>query len=495
MTTLKATPGLRDPRDDALAADLARSHDELSSLLELATEIAAAVTLHDVLETAAELACSSLDAALTIERSGPDAGGKAALAGPHRTRDSLDVPVMLRGESWGRMRATRSPGRSHFDAGDMHFLEAIAGQLVSAIDRVELVAELTQLAFQDALTGLANRRALERWLEPALARALAGGHELALMIFDLDHLKVLNDRHGHSVGDAALLRVAETLTAVAQPHLPHFVARLSGDEFCLVLPDCSLERACELAERAYGLIDVGDGAKITISSGLAMLKGTSGEVGDLLRAADGALFSAKREGRGRLGMASATVADAEAGGDHVRETRAFRGRSVEMHGHGIIDDGLMTLDALATAPPQERLEALLMTVAGGLDATAWSLSHVAAGTDELHTLSAMDLRASEHSICADDDRYWLDDHPESARLVCEGGAFEIRVGDESADHSERALLVDLGYDRLLAIGVPTPAGSWLIELFGDARSLPLLPMASTLRVLAAEAVRGSAAMA
>jgi hypothetical protein len=91
-----------------------------------------------------------------------------------------------------------------------------------------------------------------------------------------------------------------------------------------------------------------------------------------------------------------------------------------------------------------------------------------------------------------DDEYSLGDYPETARLLRDGGAFEVRVDDETADPSERALLSELGHDRLLAIGVPTPAGACLIEIYGDARSLPLLPMAAPLRVLAAEAVRASA---
>jgi diguanylate cyclase (GGDEF)-like protein len=494
MNTAKASPRLRKPRDDAFAADAARLEHELGALLELATEIAAAVTLDDVLETAAEQASTALGAVLAIERRELDRACTEVLAGAHEahwTADALDAPVLIRGEVWGWMRATRPIERRVFDAGDVRFLEAIADQLVTAIGRANVVAELTRLAFEDALTGLANRRALDRWLEPALVRALAAGHEVALVICDLDHLKILNDRQGHSAGDAALLRVAETLAAVAQRHSQHFVARLSGDEFCLVLPDCDIGRARELAEQVYGIIDVGDGAQITISSGLAMLAGTDGGSGDLLRAADAALFSAKRAGRGRLALAGDACSSAEPG-DDAHASRAYRGRGAEPHGLSFIDDGLAALDQLGVAPPQERLEALLMAAAGGLDATAWSLSHVAEGSDLLQTLSALGLRATKPAVVPDHDEYSLGDHPETARLLRDGGAFEVRLDDETADPSQRALLTALGSDRLLAIGVPTPAGAWLIEIYGDARSLPLHPMAAPLRVLAAEAVRASA---
>lgn len=494
MNTAKASPRLRGPRDDVLAADAARLEHELGALLELATEIAAALTLDDVLETAAEQASTALGAVLSIDRQELDRACPETLAGAHEpycTGEAIEVPVMLRGEVWGRMHATRPPGRHAFDVGDMRFLEAIADQLVTAIGRADLVAELTRLAFEDALTGLANRRALDRWIEPALARALGAGHEVALLICDLDHLKILNDRQGHSVGDAALMRVAETLTTVAQQHSPHFVARLSGDEFCLVLPDCAVERACELVEEVYGIIDAGDGAQITISSGLAMLAGTDGGSGDLLRAADGALFAAKRAGRGRLALARDAPSKAEPR-DALHASRAYRGRSAEPHGLSFIEDGLAALDQLGIAPPQERLETLMMAAAGGLDATAWSLSHVPQGSDRLQTVSAIELRATKPAVTQDDDEYSLEDYPETARLLRDGGAFEVRVDDVTADPSERALLAELGYDRLLAIGVPTPAGAWLIEIYGDVRSLPLLPMAAPLRVLAAEAVRASA---
>ena len=494
MHSAKASPRLRGPRDDAFAADAARLEHELGALLELATEIAAALTLDDVLETAAEQASTALGAALAIELRDLDRDSPERTSGAHEpycTGDALDVPVMLGGEVWGRMHATRPPGRHAFDVGDMRFLEAIADQLVTAIGRTSLVSELTRFAYEDALTGLANRRALDRWIEPALARAIAAGHEVTLLICDLDHLKILNDRQGHSVGDVALLRVAEALMAVAQQHSPHFVARLSGDEFCLVLPNCAVGRACELVEEVYGIIDVGDGAQITISSGLAMLAGTEGGSGGLLRAADGALFAAKRAGRGRLALACDAPSNVETG-DAVHASRAYRGRSAEPHGLSFVEDGLAALDQLGVAPPQERLEALMMTAAGGLDATAWSLSHVPQGSDRLQTLSAIELRATKPAVTEDNDEYSLGDYPETARLLRDGGAFEVRVDDETGDPSERALLAELGYDRLLAIGVPTPAGAWLIEIYGDVRSLPLLPMAAPLRVLAAEAVRASA---
>lgn len=489
MKTAKVSSRLWGPRDDALAADAARLQHELGSLLELATEIAAALTLDDVLQTAVEQACSSLGATLTIDRWGPDSGTRRSES--RRRDDALDVPVLLRGQVWGRIQAVRIPGRRAFDAGDLSFLEAISAQVATAIARAEHVTELTQLAFEDALTGLANRRALDRWLEPALARAHEAEHDMALLICDLDHLKILNDRQGHSVGDEALLHVAETITAVGRQHPDHFVARLSGDEFCLVLPDCSLGRARELAERVHGMIEVGDGAQITISSGLAVLSGTDGRAEELMSAADGALFSAKRAGRGRLSVASDAFSDAGPGGGHWSAARAYRGRSSGPQGVGFIDDGLAALDALGVAPPQERLEAMLMAAVGGLDATAWSLSHVAPSSDRLQTLSAIDLRGGNPKIIPDHDEYSLRSYPETERLLKEGGAFEVRVDDKTADRSERRLLVELGYDRLLAVGVPTPVGAWLIELYGDARSLPLLPMAATLRVLAAEAVRAS----
>jgi GGDEF domain-containing protein len=118
----------------------------------------------------------------------------------------------------------------------MRFLEAVSGQIAAAIGRAELFGHVVELALEDALTGLANRRALDERLEPAVEAALERGEDLSLLVCDLDNLKQINDTGGHASGDEALVRVARVLEGAAGDRDDAFATRISGDEFCLVLP-------------------------------------------------------------------------------------------------------------------------------------------------------------------------------------------------------------------------------------------------------------------
>ena len=102
-------------------------------------------------------------------------------------------------------------GTPPFTLADAPFVEALATQLVVAIGRAELFSTVETLAYEDPLTGLANRRALEERLEAAVGAAAIAGSPLALLFCDLDGLKEINDADGHEAGDAALLRVAAAL--------------------------------------------------------------------------------------------------------------------------------------------------------------------------------------------------------------------------------------------------------------------------------------------
>ena len=144
------------------------------------------------------------------------------------------MPILVEGEAWGEVYATTAPGQPHFRSEDVAFLETIAGQLAVAIGRAELFSRVSRLAYEDALTGLANRRALEERLQRAVARAADRNATLAVLLCDVDELKAINDEQGHDAGDRALQRVAEALVAAAAPRPGNLVGRLSGDEFCVV---------------------------------------------------------------------------------------------------------------------------------------------------------------------------------------------------------------------------------------------------------------------
>lgn len=158
--------------------------------------------------------------------------------------------------------------------------------------------QLTRQAQHDALTGLANRRGLDRYLSTLRGR---GFHSVAVLVADIDSFKVINDTFGHSVGDSVLARVAEIFrTAVRAGDL---VARLGGDEFVVVLADSEAavaQRRSDAIHTALGGADWNDiqmGARITVSMGLAI--GAPSEIDALTARADSALYRAKTAGKNR----------------------------------------------------------------------------------------------------------------------------------------------------------------------------------------------------
>jgi diguanylate cyclase (GGDEF)-like protein len=150
----------------------------------------------------------------------------------------------------------------------------------------------------DALTGIANRRALVAGAEQRLAVAPA-----ALLLFDLDHFKMINDRHGHSVGDAALAAFCH----IAAPMLPPgaLFGRMGGEEFACLLPRFDERAAARIGERIRAGVarfthpDYPDLA-MSVSVGVAVESQIGGSLDYLLRRADDALYRAKRSGRDRV---------------------------------------------------------------------------------------------------------------------------------------------------------------------------------------------------
>jgi diguanylate cyclase (GGDEF)-like protein len=150
----------------------------------------------------------------------------------------------------------------------------------------------------DALTGLANRRALEEILAAEISRAHRFAHQLAVVLLDLDRFKEINDSFGHGAGDVMLRAVSRLLTSLARQG--DTVARWGGEEFVVVLPETDLVGAQRFAERLRRTIEahsVGD-MKTSASCGVATML-PEDNVDALLGAADQALYQAKSNGRNR----------------------------------------------------------------------------------------------------------------------------------------------------------------------------------------------------
>jgi diguanylate cyclase (GGDEF)-like protein/PAS domain S-box-containing protein len=170
---------------------------------------------------------------------------------------------------------------------------------------VVLAAEAQKLAMTDALTGLANRRCTLDWLDRFLKVSARESSPLALVMFDIDHFKGINDCFGHATGDSVLVRVSELTRQ--QVRAGDLIGRIGGEEFVWLLPEAGSASARGMAERLRLAIQHGSSAgdlpKVTVSLGMAHYRrGDTAE--GLLARADAALYEAKQGGRNQVRRAA-----------------------------------------------------------------------------------------------------------------------------------------------------------------------------------------------
>lgn len=210
------------------------------------------------------------------------------------------------------------PTRAHQDEIDLlvqgiaRLQEALRGHIQNldqlVLERTqqleELVTEVQELSRTDTLTGCLNRRAMDERLPIELQRSLRYGRDLSVMFADLDYFKRINDGFGHATGDVVLRELAQRYLANLRTPID-WVARYGGEEFIIVLPDCGLEDAVQLAQRLRVLTQsapvqvAGRELHLTASFGVAQFdQGES--AAQLLARADAALYRAKAAGRDRV---------------------------------------------------------------------------------------------------------------------------------------------------------------------------------------------------
>jgi len=177
--------------------------------------------------------------------------------------------------------------------------ERFATHTALAMRNANLLERMQQMAVTDGLTQLANRRSFDRALERELQRAQRTDGRLSVVLLDVDHFKLLNDTHGHLVGDNVLRQIATALRLCGREY--DTIARYGGEEFAAVLPGCSSALAVQVAERLReAVMDGTTDVPVTASCGVATFPYDGVDVESLLGAADRALYSAKRAGRNRV---------------------------------------------------------------------------------------------------------------------------------------------------------------------------------------------------
>lgn len=214
------------------------------------------------------------------------------------------APVHVDDEVWGVvMAATR--GMAALVAEVEQQLIRIAEVVSVAVTAEQTRQRLASEALTDALTGLPNHRAFQERLAAEVARSRRYGRPVSLAILDLDHFKRLNDAHGHPMGDAILVEVGHRLTSCTRRE--ELIARVGGEEFAWILPECDITTAVEAIERARRAVSatpMPQGITISLSAGVCDLETADGSLEELVRMADNALYWAKSHGRDQTFMFS-----------------------------------------------------------------------------------------------------------------------------------------------------------------------------------------------
>jgi diguanylate cyclase (GGDEF)-like protein len=224
--------------------------------------------------------------------------GQPANASPIRA--GLAVPLANQGEQLGFLSAYSRSGPDALGPSGTAELEELALRAGPAIDNARRFREARQLADLDALTGLHNRRYFHETLAREVSRAQRYSRSLALVVFDLDDFKAINDRIGHLAGDGVLAEAADRVLDVVRS--ADVACRVGGDEFAVILPESSLKDADQLykrLEQAISVRPVAQAGRLHLSAGVTELRPDDDAISFFERA-DEALYRAKGAGKGTV---------------------------------------------------------------------------------------------------------------------------------------------------------------------------------------------------
>jgi len=227
---------------------------------------------------------------------------------------SVCIPLIANGDTFGTLAIQNDdplfPISHSVDGADvfarrLQLAASAAEHIAVAIANLNLRESLRVQAVRDPLTGLYNRRYMQEFLDRELHLARRKRRPLAVLMLDLDHFKRYNDTFGHAAGDQALAELGETLLRCVRAE--DVVCRYGGEEFALILPECSLHQATLRAEEICQRLrqpctppSSQATRALTVSIGVAAFEETTDRVDLLLKFADDALYQAKRAGRNRV---------------------------------------------------------------------------------------------------------------------------------------------------------------------------------------------------
>lgn len=219
---------------------------------------------------------------------------------------AIAVPLIRGDRTMGVLALYGRSVPEPFAQEDVSTLGSFAAQASVAVENVLLHKEAQRLSITDGLTGVWNRRYLQLTLTKEIERAQRFGRPLSVLMMDIDHFKVVNDEHGHPVGDEVLVELTRRTMSTIRGQIDA-LARYGGEEFVVVLPETPGDGAKVVADKILAVIrhgpfveEDGKGVPITVSIGVASYPEDGSTADDLIRAADLAMYRAKEAGRDRV---------------------------------------------------------------------------------------------------------------------------------------------------------------------------------------------------
>lgn len=411
-----------------------------------------------------------------------------------RKRSSVSVPLLYAGEWWGELFVSRNSDREPFELTDLDWVSAVAAQVSAALESVDHATRVEQLAQTDSMTGLANRRALDVWLDDAMVQWREHQTPIGLTVVDLNGLKRINDDQGHDAGDRVLRQLAHILREAAQRFDHALVARLGGDEFCIAV---SGSDALDLVAAAEETCSEGwEHLPHGLACGVVVTTDAVGAIefpARLLRLADAAQYRAKRI-RSRVPVVAGrplppelAVSLSDVDDALVPDRRMFRGREEAHLGH-LTDAALRALDQAKDETTRVRLGLVADLVTHQVDGVGWWLSLKPGPSTAVHTVDfslyrrppAIEPEELSEELTAE---FELDTYPQT-RFALSGGCYAVSADDTTADPAEVAILDGMGATAVVAAGgTDDHDDGWLVEVFLDDLSSFEQEMAGVLRLL------------
>jgi diguanylate cyclase (GGDEF)-like protein len=227
----------------------------------------------------------------------------------YKTQSFISYPITIGGRRIGVLNVTDKSGGENYNEVDLTLLEIVAPQVALALERADWQEKATQfrlMSITDPLTGLPNRRYLEERLAEEVNRSKRYEQPLSFLMIDIDDFKVYNDLNGHQAGDLALQITAQELKATLRS--ADVASRYGGEEFCVLLPQTSLQEAGVIAERMREKIEKAPIphskaqplSAVTISIGVSTFTSVVNDAEQIIWAADRALYEAKRKGKNNI---------------------------------------------------------------------------------------------------------------------------------------------------------------------------------------------------